>query len=85
MRPTPRPTSHTRDPSHREPRARCTLLYSPIWRNTTGAVMALRTSQAIEDLDAAPDDEYDIDEVVTLRTQAEELVTRLQKLEARLQ
>jgi hypothetical protein len=31
------------------------------------------------------EDEYDLDEVVALRTQAEELVTRLRALEAGLQ
>jgi hypothetical protein len=45
-----------------------------------------QAERAIEDLEAEaePDDEYDIDDVIALRTQAEELVTRLQKLEARL-
>jgi BMFP domain-containing protein YqiC len=43
-----------------------------------------QVGQALDDLESDPADEYEIDDVVALRTQAEELVTRLQKLEARL-
>jgi len=43
-----------------------------------------QAERTLEDLDAEPEGGYDLDDIVTLRTQAEELVTRLQRLEARL-
>jgi hypothetical protein len=42
-----------------------------------------QTERALDEVD--DEDEYDIDDVVALRTQAEEVVTRLRALEAGLQ
>jgi hypothetical protein len=57
--------------------ARLQAIYEAL---TTALAQAERALGEVDD-----EDEYDIDDVVALRTQAEELVTRLRALEAGLQ
>jgi hypothetical protein len=67
------------DPEWKEPmmQARLQAIYEAL---TAALAQAERALDEVDD-----DDEYDLDEVVALRTQAEELVTRLRAIEAGLQ